>query len=165
MATDREFIERYQGMVDRDKGHLVHRVFRASKGCKKFKTIVIRELDGIDEQVVSRRVSEKLRKMKDPGVGDMMKLEHFEQWRISIAAVDGVQPPNAIAGFVEFDKWPKPDQTAVGRFWGELNGLDTDDLEKSVTESEEVDPTRLTESANALKKPSSASPGAPTVAP
>jgi hypothetical protein len=150
MATDKEYIAELQELLARDKGHLVHRVFRASKGCKNFKTIVVREIDADDELVASRRAAEKLKRFKDPSVGEMMRADRHEQLRIAIAAVDGTATPETVGGFIAFDRWSQADKTAVSRFFGELNGLDTEELEKSVAASVEVDPKRLSESANML---------------
>ena len=146
--SDLDYINELRELISRDKGHLVHERFPAPKGCKNFKSIVIREIDGDDEMIAARRAAEKLKKIKDPTVGEMMRVDRVEQQRIAIAAVDDVPTPDTVGGFLAFDKWTQADKTAVARFWGKLNGLDSDELEKSVAASVEVDPKRLNENAN-----------------
>jgi hypothetical protein len=145
MATDREYIDSLLDKLTRDKSHLLHQAFSAPAGCRNFKTVVIRELDGDDEYLAAHRAGERTKKLKEVTIGVMMKAERDEQLRISIAAVDGVPTPDTIGGFVAFDKWTQRDKTAINRFFGKLNGLDTDDLEKSVADSVDVDPKRLSE--------------------
>jgi hypothetical protein len=97
---------------------------------------------------VAVRVDELLRLHKDPSVSVMMGLRQQEEWRISIAAVDGKPTEDGITPFAAFDRWKDASRAAIGRFDRKLNSLDTDDLEKCAADSVPVDAGRLNEIPN-----------------
>jgi hypothetical protein len=149
MASDREFAASYKRDINRKKDHLIHRVFPAPAGCKAFNTIVIRELDGVDERIAALRTDEVLKQYKEPTMALVLKIQHQEAVRLSIAAVDGVSTSNDLGSpFSEFDRWTQAVTTVVARFYSEVNGIGTDDMEKAVADSKPVDPSRLNETPN-----------------
>ena len=118
--------------------------FRAPKGINAFKTVVVRELDGNDEVQIAVWCDGK---RGQPGFSKdnltaELQLQRNEAIRCSIVSVDG-KPVNVNgAPWAGYDEWPRRAKLAVGRFHDDLNGLDTADLEKCVTEGKPVNAPR-----------------------
>lgn len=117
-------------------GNTLEKTFRAPRGVTVFKTVTVRELDGLVEMDAGEWADQRIAKAKVPA-DDMYKrlrIEREEEIRASIVAVDGSPVGGAGVPWRGFDAWPKRAKIAVGRFHDALNGLDTADLEKCVTE-------------------------------
>lgn len=120
--------------------------FRAPKGVSAFKTITICELDGTREldakQWADMRIAKE--KVAPDDLARRWQIEREEDVRASIVAVDDEPVNQNGAPFAAFDKWPKKvKRIVVPRFHDAMNAVDTDDLEKCV--SEVMNPTHLAE--------------------
>lgn len=104
--------------------------FRSVKGIREFSKIVIREVDGYDEEMAAAWVDAK-RKIKGENAGNVFN----ELVRASIASVDGKPFNVGGAPSDDFDKWSSRARNFVLRLYNELNGIDEDDLKKVIAEA------------------------------
>ena len=125
--------------------------FRAPKGINAFKTVVVRELDGNDEVQIALWCDQARSKpgFSKTSMAAEFQMQRNEEIRCSIVSVDG-KPVNVNgAAWGGFDTWSRRAKLAVGRFHDDLNGLDTEDLEKCVREGKPVIAPRTNQNGGA----------------
>lgn len=127
--------------------------FKAPAGVKDIKSVVIKELSTADEIAAAVEADLKAGKpgFRRDNFAAMMKLERMEKIRASIAAVnDKPVPPGPFAGY---DRFSARTKLWLGRCHDDLNGLDEEELEKSVAGAEVVDLNRPITEAPASEEP------------
>jgi hypothetical protein len=129
--------------------------FKAPKKCcGDCKEIVIKELDGKDEIAAAVEVDKRLGQpgFRSDNIAAIMKLERQEKIRKSIAAVDGVavKPGEVFEGY---DAFHAPTKLWIALCYEQVNGLEDDDLKKSLATAEEVDLAHPTSGGAATGEP------------
>lgn len=129
--------------------------FKAPVKCQgDCRDIIIKELSGEDDIAAAVAVDEKLGQpgFKSDNFAAIMRLERQERIRQSVVAVDGKQvSPTKPFNMEAFGSTTK---LWIGRCFDKLNGLDEEDLKKSLAEGEAVDLGRLTSGEAATDEPS-----------
>jgi hypothetical protein len=129
------------------KEHLLHKQFTLPRKCwGDCKTVVMRELDGDDDIMVGVWLDQKESSSGAKGsdaVVSAMKREQSESVRCALVVVDGKKANENGVAFAPFDKWKRATKTMLGTYFNELNGVDSDELGKSMREAVVVNPTTL----------------------
>lgn len=129
------------------KEHLIHKQFPLPKKCwRDCKTVIMRELDGDDDIQIAVWLDQQEAQSEGKGTAAVvgaMKREQRESVRCSLVMVDGKRVNENGIAFAPFDKWKQTTKVALSAFFNELNGLDGDELGKSMKEAQAVDPTTL----------------------
>lgn len=128
--------------------------FPAPKKCQgDCQNIVIKELSGSDEIAAAVEIDKRAGEpgFKVDNFAAMMKLERQMRIQQSIVAIDGKlnrpDKPLSIEGFGSTTKlW-------IGRCFDDLNGIDEEDVKKSLAGAKTVDLGQLTSGAAASAEP------------
>ena len=129
--------------------------FKAPAKCHSDCTeIIIKELSGDDDIAAAVAVDEKIGQpgFKADNFAAIMTLERQEKVRQSVVSVNGRKvvpgkPFNLESVGAATKLW-------IGRCYDKLNGLDEEDVKKSLAEGEAVDLGRLTSGEAATEEPS-----------
>jgi hypothetical protein len=136
-------------------GNTLENTFRAPKGITTFRTVTVRELDGIAEKDAAAWADRRIAKeeVANDDVFKRLKIEREEEIRASIVAVDDVPVCKPGVPWKGFDAWPKRAKLAVAQFHDAMNGLDAQDLKKCIAEVMDPNPSRDDEEGAATDEP------------
>lgn len=130
--------------------------FKAPAKCHAdCKEIIVKELSGDDDIAAAVAVDEKIGQpgFKADNFAAIMRLERQEKVRQSVVAVDGKQASAPGKPF-NMEAFGAATKLWIGRCYDKLNGLDEEDVKKSLAEGEVVDLGQLISRAAATDEPS-----------
>ncbi len=112
--------------MSKDKSHLLHKQWTLPAGLA-VRSFVMRELDSRDEMEAARWADQ--RKGSAGGLHLQIKLRQHESMRHSLVMVNG-EPVNVDGvPYMAFDEWSSKTMSYVLVAYGELNGVEDDDVE------------------------------------